>query len=77
MTREEYFTQWSDDYYASAQSLKEKLNKLKAKVRNGGDPATAYRIQVLYQSYLDCLYIAKELKKHAEREKAKALRIKN
>ena len=67
MTREEYFTQWSDDYYASAQSLKEKLNKLKAKDR----------IQVLYQSYLDCMSIAKELKKHAEREKAKALRIKN
>lgn len=78
---EEYFRNWAESYYESAHNLTEKIKKKKEEVKNCKDkdkiPILNNDINILQESYYDCMETARILSAKANREKYKILQNKN
>lgn len=78
---EEYFRNWAESYYESAHNLTEKIKKKKEDVKNCKDkdkiPILNNDINILQESYYDCMETARILSAKANREKYKILQNEN
>lgn len=78
---EEYFRNWAESYYESAHNLTEKIKKKKEEVKNCKNkdkiPILNNDINILQESYYDCMETARILSAKANREKYKILQNKN
>lgn len=78
---EEYFRNWAESYYESAHNLTEKIKKKKEEVKNCKDkdkiPILNNDINILQESYYDCMETARILSAKANREKYKILQNEN
>lgn len=78
---EEYFRNWAESYYESAHNLTEKIKKKKKEMKNCKDkdkiPILRNDINILKESYYDCMETARILSAKANREKYKILQNKN
>ncbi len=64
------YTAWSMEYWEEADRVQKRMDLIRQKVANQREEMLRKRrLAILYAMYLDCIHIAKDLERRAQRQK--------